>query len=287
MQSTEKQLRMSSLIESSKKTDEVVEEVAVEETVVPKNYYFIEHEVAPKILEWQKFYEKQKEIEVFIENSKNPENENYVELSEIQVETLTKERLAVILEAKPMLNYIMEETYKIIKGVIFRAEFQKREKFDTCFQIATEACIKALPRFNPEFGTAFNYLSLTAKRSIIYYLIKKQKKKHLSLDYEYMEDDNLKLQNVLKQEERTLRNLEIDNLTETIDNMIDESNEHKSLHHVNKELREYLFYNQGKYDKKDFFKWAKADGVSSNLLRKFIKFLKENRLILYKEVGVY
>lgn len=287
MQSTEKQLRMSSLIESSKKTDEVVEEVAAEETVVPKNYYFIEHEVAPKILEWQKFYEKQKEIEVFIENSKNPENENYVELSEIQVETLTKERLAVILEAKPMLNYIMEETYKIIKGVIFRAEFQKREKFDTCFQIATEACIKALPRFNPEFGTAFNYLSLTAKRSIIYYLIKKQKKKHLSLDYEYMEDDNLKLQNVLKQEERTLRNLEIDNLTETIDNMIDESNEHKSLHHVNKELREYLFYNQGKYDKKDFFKWAKADGVSSNLLRKFIKFLKENRLILYKEVGVY
>jgi len=284
---------MSSLTESLKKDNVTVEPPADatvdEKPTVPKNYYFIEQEVAPKILEWQKFYEKQKEIESFVDKATNldiPEDEK-LELSEDQIESLRQDRLDGILRAKPMLNYIMEETYKIIKGVIFRAEFHKREKFDTCFQIATEACIKALPRFNPEFGTAFNYLSLTAKRSIIYYLIKKQKKKHLSLDYEYMDDDNLKLQNILKQEERTLRNLEIDNLTETIDNMIDEGSEHKSLHHVNKELREYLFYNQGKYDKKDFFKWAKADGVSSNLLRKFIKFLKENREVLYDEVGVY
>jgi len=281
---------VSSLTESLIKVEPKVKDKPTDEkSVVPKNYYFIEQEVAPKILEWQKFYEKQKEIEAFIGNASNkdvPEEEKVI-LSEEQVAKLRDDYKDVVLEAKPMLSYIMEETYKIIKGVIFRAEFQKREKFDTCFQIATEACIKALPRFNPEFGTAFNYLSLTAKRSIIYYLIKKQKKKHLSLDYEYMDDDNLKLQNVLKQEERTLRNLEIDNLTETIDNMIDDGGEHKSLHHVNKELREYLFYNQGKYDKKDFFKWAKADGVSSNLLRKFIKFLKENRQVLYHEVGVY
>jgi DNA-directed RNA polymerase specialized sigma subunit len=181
----------------------------------------------------------------------------------------------------------MDETYKVIKGVIFRAEFQKKEKFNTCFQIAVEACIKALPRFNPEYGTAFNYLSLTAKRSIIYYLIKRAKKRNLSLDYEYMDDDNLKLENVIRQEERSLRNLEIENLTDTVDNIVDEISEHKSLHNVNKELREYLFYHQGRYDKKDFFRWAKADGISSNLLRKFVKFLKENREKLYKEVGVY
>jgi hypothetical protein len=102
-----------------------------------------------------------------------------------------------------------------------------------------------------------------------------------------MDDDNLQLKNFVKQEEKTLRNLEIENLTDTIDNIIEESGEHKSLHNVNKELREYLFYHQGKYDKKDFFKWAKSDGVSSNLLRKYIKFLKDNRERLYGEVGVY
>jgi len=272
---------MSSSTESSKK----------DKPSVPKNYYFIEHEVAPKILEWQKLYEKQKEIEDYLEKAIHPdldsEDEFFIELSDQQIEELKKQLNAVIIEAKPTLDYIMTETYKIIKGVIFRAEFQKKERFDTCFQIAVEACIKALPRFNPEYGTAFNYLSLTAKRSIIYYLIKKAKKRHLSLDYEYVEDDNLKLQNLLRQEERTLRNLEIENLTDTIDNMIEGGNEHKSLHHVNKELRDYLFYHQGKYDKKDFFRWAKADGISSNLLRKFIKFLKENRTDLYREVGVY
>ena len=272
---------MSSSTESSKKDNS--------KKKVPSNYYFIEHEVAPRILEWQKVYQRQKEIEDYLEKAihPDPEDEFPVELSDKETEQLKDQLKAAIAEAKPDLEYIMGETYKVIKGVIFRAEFQKKERFDTCFQIAVEACIKALPRFNPEYGTAFNYLSLTAKRSIIYYLIKKAKKKHLSLDYEYMDDDNLKLQNLLKQEERTLRNLEIENLTDTVDNMIEDGNEHKSLHHVNKELREYLFYHQGKYDKKDFFKWAKADGVSSNLLRKFIKFLKENREDLYKEVGVY
>jgi hypothetical protein len=267
---------MSSLIESSIKGNE-------EPKTVPSNYYFIESQVAPLILKWQKIYQKQKEIENIINEIEGP-----VSLSiQKNLESLRVQLKAAILEGKPLLESIMDETYKVIKGVIFRAEFQKKEKFNTCFQIAVEACIKALPRFNPEYGTAFNYLSLTAKRSIIYYLIKRAKKRNLSLDYEYMDDDNLKLENVIRQEERSLRNLEIENLTDTVDNIVDEISEHKSLHNVNKELREYLFYHQGRYDKKDFFRWAKADGISSNLLRKFVKFLKENREKLYKEVGVY
>lgn len=254
---------------------------------VPKNYYFIEHEVAPKILEWQVFYQKQKEIENYITcSTKDEADEDYIFLTRAQIESLGKDLKASIAEARPLLDYIMNETIKIIKGVIFRAEFQKRERFDICFEIAVEACIKALPRFNPEFGTAFNYLSLTAKRSITYYLIKKMKKRNLSLDFEYMGDDNLKLQNLLKQEEKSLRNLEIENFTDTISNLIDESNEHKSLHQVNKELREYLYYSRS-YEKKEFFKWSKASGQSSNLLRKFVKFLKENREKLYSEIGVY
>lgn len=255
---------------------------------VPKNYYFIEEQIAPMIQEWQKFYQRQKEIEEYIksQDDEDSEVESY-NLSQADIEKLQSELVKNIQNAAPLLNTIMTETEKVIKGVIFRAGYHKREKYDICMQVATEACIKALPRFNPEFGTAFNYLSLTAKRSVIYYLIKKQKKKHLSLDYEYMDDENLKLKNLVKQEEHTLKNLEIENLTDTVLNLISENNEHNSLTHVAQELREYLFYNQGKYDKKEFFKWAKADGISSNLLRKFVKFLKEHKDNLYKEVGVY
>lgn len=255
---------------------------------VPKNYYFIESEIAPLILQWQKVYRKQKEYEELLKNEKDEDSPGtWKKLSDPERQIIDSKLKASLAEGKPQLEKIMTETYKIIKGVIFRAEFHKREKYNVCFQIAVEACIKALPRFSPQYGTAFNYLSLTAKKSIIYYLIKRAKKKHLSLDYEYMDDDNLQLKNVLHQEEKTLRNLEIENLTDSIANLIQDKNEHKSLSQVNKELREYLFYNQGKYDKKDFFKWAKADGISSNLLRKFVKFLKENRTTLYGEVGVY
>lgn len=277
---------MSFLIESLNRKSN--SKKAITSKKVPKNYYFIESDISPLILEWCKFYEKQKEIEEYIKNEKNEEAESgYYCITDTERESLEKEKIKVIAEASPLLNEIMESTYKVIKGVIFKAELQKREKYNTCFQIAVEACIKALPRFNPEYGTAFNYLSLTAKRSIIYYLIKKAKKRSLSLDYEYMDDDTLKLRNFIKQEERTLRNLEIENFTDTINNLIQEKSEHKSLSRVSKELREYLFYNQGIYEKKDFFAWGRSEGISSNLLRKFIKFLKENKDFLYREVGVY
>jgi hypothetical protein len=255
---------------------------------VPKNYYFIESEIAPLILQWQEIYKNQKECENLLKNEVDEDNpERWKELS-VEEKVFVQQRLkSEIAIGKPQLEKIMNETCKIIKGVIFRAEFHKKEKYNICFQVAVEACIKALPRFNPEYGTAFNYLSLTAKKSIIYYLIKRAKKSHLSLDFEYIDDDNLQLKNVLRQEEKTLRNLEIENLTDSISNLIQDLNEHRGLNQVNKELREYLFYNQGKYDKKDFFKWSKSDGISSNLLRKFIKFLKEHRDTLYKEIGVY
>jgi hypothetical protein len=249
---------------------------------VPKNYYFIESEIAPLILKWQIIYRRQKKFEEVIKECSDDAPLDPKKLEEAKVNLCV-----AIADGKPMLEKIMNETYKIIKGVIFRAEFHKKEKYNVCFQIAVEACIKALPRFSPEFGTAFNYLSLTAKKSIIYYLIKRAKKRHLSLDYDYVEDENLQLKNIVHQEEKTIRNLEIENFTDTIVNLIQDKNEHASLASVNKELREYLFYNQGKYDKKDFFKWSKSQGLSSNLLRKFIKFLKENKAALYEEVGVY
>jgi hypothetical protein len=255
----------------------------------PSNYYFIEEEVAPLILEWQKYFEKQQEIDNFLEKA-NDENSE-IEIPDVQKDELIKERNKLIEDSKLISNDIMREALKVIKGVIFKAQFHKRERYDTCLEIATEACMKALKRFNPNEGTAFNYLSITAKNSIRFHLIKKAKKKKnfqkLSIDQEYLDDENLQLKNLLKHEEQTLRNLEIENLTTTIFNMLDESNEKKSLTNVAKELREYLFYSEGKYDKKDFFKWAKSDGISSNLLRKFVKFLKENRDQLYEEVGVY
>jgi DNA-directed RNA polymerase specialized sigma subunit len=233
-------------------------------SAVPKNYYFIESEIAPLILIWQEIHNRKKECEEKLKKDKEARFCN--EESELT----------------PQLRILVENNRQKI-----RAEFQKREKYDVCFQIAVEACIKALPRFSPEYGTAFNYLSLTAKKSIIYYLIKRAKKKHLSLDFEYIDDDNLQFKNLVRQEEKSLRNLEIENLTDSISNLIQDKSEHKSLEQANKELREYLFYSQGKYDKKDFFKWAKADGISSNLLRKFVKFLKEHKTELFKEVGVY
>jgi DNA-directed RNA polymerase specialized sigma subunit len=237
----------------------------------PSNYYFIEGEVAPKILQLQEINKQIEEIEESDSDSREA----------LKYLALLKKHF------KELQDDVMSHASDVIKGVIFRAKFHKREKFDVCYQIAIEACLKSLQRFTPEKGTAFNYLSLTAKKAILYYLIKKNKKRTLSLDYEYMSEEKLKLSNLIKQEEKIVRNLEIENLIDTIMNLVQENKETKSLNKVADKMRDYLFYTQGKYDKKDFFKWAKADGISSNLLRRYVKFLKENRDILYENVGVY
>jgi len=240
-------------------------------STVPSNYYFIEDEVAPKILHLQEITKQIEELEELKKDSKDVE----------KFITALKEQF------KKLQDDVMSSAGDVVKGVIFKARFHKRERFETCYQIAIEACLKSLPRFDPEKGTAFNYLSLTGKKSIFYYLIKKNKKKTLSLDYEYMSEEKLKLSNLIKQEEKVVRSLEIENLIDTIMNLIQDKKENRSLSKVADEMRDYLFYTQGKYDKKDFFKWAKADGISSNLLRRYVKFLKEHRDSLYLEVGVY
>ena len=246
---------------------------------VPSNYYFIEDEVAPKILQLQEINSQKQDLE----EVKEKEEEN----GKANLEEIDKFITALTEQYKKLQDDVMSSASDVVKGVIFKARFHKRERFETCYQIAIEACLKSLPRFDPEKGTAFNYLSLTAKKAIFYYLIKKNKKKTLSLDYEYMSEEKLKLSNLIKQEEKTVRSLEIENLIDTIMNLIQERKENRSLAKVADEMRDYLFYTQGKYDKKDFFKWAKADGISSNLLRRYVKFLKEHRDELYKEVGVY
>jgi hypothetical protein len=85
---------------------------------------------------------------------------------------------------------------QVIKGVIFTAKLQRFESVDDCFSMGMEAVLTALPKFDPTFissktnkpATLFNYISLTAKRAIIYGTIRQ--KRHRDVEsYEHHLDN--------------------------------------------------------------------------------------------------
>lgn len=171
---------------------------------------------------------------------------------------------------------ILKEVSKIINGIIFTHKFTVWEYYDDLFQEAAMACLKALDKFNPNYitssgekATAFNYFSLTAKRCLKFYTIRNKKNR-----------DNLTI------EEHT-GNLIVDDDTDRknneafIENFVDETRlifqrKHKKFMPLVDILDEYL-HTMGAFNKRDFFRYSKSFGWSPNLIRKFLKIIKDNK----------
>jgi len=171
---------------------------------------------------------------------------------------------------------ILKEVSKIINGIIFTHKFTVWEYYDDLFQEAAMACLKALDKFNPNYitssgekATAFNYFSLTAKRCLKFYTIRNKKNR-----------DNLTI------EEHT-GNLIVDDDTDRknneafIENFVDETRiifqrKHKKFIPLVDILDEYL-HTMGAFNKRDFFRYSKSFGWSPNLIRKFLKIIKDNK----------
>ncbi len=175
---------------------------------------------------------------------------------------------------------IFKEIGKIINGIIFTHRFTAWENYDDLYQEASEACLKALPKFDPNFitssgqkATAFNYFSLTAKRCLKFYTIKNKKHRdnYDISDYAHemtYGDGNHVSQNFIH--------------NEIIINMkrVFEINKYKKFIPLVEILQEYL-EKIGEYNKRDFFRFAKSYGWSPNLIRKFLKIMFEHKEDIY------
>lgn len=194
-----------------------------------------------------------------------------VEYLNFPLEERTENKRALFLREQ-----ILKEVSKIINGIIFTHKFTVWEYYDDLFQEAAMACLKALDKFNPNYitssgekATAFNYFSLTAKRCLKFYTIRNKKNR-----------DNLTI------EEHT-NNLIVDDDTDKknneafIENFVDETRlifqkKHKKFMPLVDILDEYL-HTMGAFNKRDFFRYSKSFGWSPNLIRKFLKIIKDNK----------
>ncbi len=176
---------------------------------------------------------------------------------------------------------IFKEIGKIINGIIFTHRFTVWENYDDLYQEASEACLKALPKFNPEFitssgqkATAFNYFSLTAKRCLKFYTIKNKKHRdNYDIDdyaHQMMCEDNGNAS------QEFIHNEVVMNIKRVFD-----SSKYKKFIPLVEILQEYL-EKIGEYNKRDFFRFAKSYGWSPNLIRKFLKIMLDHKEDIYE-----
>jgi len=182
---------------------------------------------------------------------------------------------------------IMVEVGKVINGIIFRHKFTVWEPYDDLYQEATEACMKALDRFNPffvtskgEYATTFNYFSLTAKRCLKFYTMRNQKNRNnygiddYAYSLEYTEDLSEGSGKMISDEFiKHLRDVFV-------------KKGHKKFLPLIDILQEYLD-KIGSFNKRDYFKYCKSFGWSANLIRKFMKIIKENKHEFYEAYETY
>lgn len=175
----------------------------------------------------------------------------------------------------------MVEVGKIVNGIIFKHKFTVWEPYDDLYQEAMEACTKALEKFNPNFittkgerATAFNYFSLTAKRCLKFYTMrnKKNRDNYAIEDYDgqlsYCQDDGDSHQMISDEFIKHLKEIFL-------------GSGYKKFIPIIDIMQEYL-EKIGSFNKRDFFRFAKSYGWSPNLIRKFLKIIKDNKDDFYK-----
>ncbi len=184
---------------------------------------------------------------------------------------------ALLLRKKTMI-----EVGKIVNGIIFKHKFTVWEPYDDLYQEAMEACTKALEKFDPTFitskgerATTFNYFSLTAKRCLKFYTMRNQKNRN-----NYAIDD---YNNVLSYSADVIENSQQMVSSEFIKHLKEVflQSGHKKFIPIVDILKEYL-EKIGAFNKRDFFRFAKSYGWSPNLIRKFLKIIKDNKDEFYK-----
>lgn len=177
---------------------------------------------------------------------------------------------------------ILVQVSKIVNGIIFTHKFTIWEPYDDLFQEALEACIKALEKFNPEYitssgklATAFNYFSLTTKRCLKFYTIRNRKfRDNYQID-EYSE--SLTSTHDIHEANQTIIS---DDFIQQLGQIFSDS-KNKKLNPLVDILKEYL-EKIGQFNKRDFFRFAKSYGWSPNLIRKFLRIIRESKDFFYK-----
>lgn len=178
---------------------------------------------------------------------------------------------------KELREKILVEVQKVVVGEIWTHHFYVWENVDDLIQIGLEACITALEKFNPDYYsektgeivTCFNFFSLTAKRS---------------MKFNTMHSAPHRCNSELGDDWTITGETYVDKSSEGMKNIIDNLSKVKTKWPEIKQLFGIYLSVGGRYNKREFFRFARCFGWSPNITRKFMKEVWEEKDRFYDSV---
>lgn len=172
-------------------------------------------------------------------------------------------------EFKKLENLITIEVQKLVKAIIYIYGYHRFEPFDDLIQAGMLACFPNYLKFNEKNGTAFNFFSLIAKRSLLNYTTRKKKHREVQSIEEKINIKSPKYSNdvdfFVEDMERTLTKIVNENFL---------GKKRKKFVIIVAIICDYLKKNKKYIGKSDLYKFAGGYGIRSLDMREFIKDVK-------------
>jgi len=183
-------------------------------------------------------------------------------------------------KTEELAREIMIHVIELIKRIISCYDFTRFEEKDDLIQHAAKDCFKSLDRFDrnhPKYSSSFNWFSLTAKRSLLNFTLRKKKHRGHADISEMFE---LEFNNYEITEDFLTKTLS-SKLLDLIDrNYIGQQRTNFiNLTHV------FIVYlnKTRKFKKNDFYAWSRSHGFTNIICRDYIKSLSTHYSSILKD----
>lgn len=238
-------------------------------------------EVVPEIAKDEEVAEVIEEVKKEKKTKNNYFNEEQVrewifKLQETAKYGEDKDGLTVLVwKDKCIEEKITIEILKVVKAVIQVYRYYIFEPYDDCVQHGITNCFQNYFKYHPSKGTAFNFFSIIAKRSLLNYTDRRKKHRNHS---------DINEQVGIKARKQLNFDYFLEDLQKTLVTIVQDSysGKKKILYlKITAILCDYLYKTKKFIGKSDFYTWCRSYGIRSIDVREFIAEMNKHHSELY------
>lgn len=192
------------------------------------------------------------------------------------VETIEDEKgHKIVINKTPRIEQletqITIEIMKVIKAVIFLYHYQIYMEYDELESLGIQACFQNYLKFDPKYGSAFNFFSLIVKKCLYGVTTRNSKKREKNV---YLED----LGDAVHAHKETNIDEFVDNLQSTLHEVVDENflgKKRQKYNLVSDVICDYLRKTKAYISKTDMYRFCGCYSIRALDVRQYMQDMKE------------
>lgn len=186
-----------------------------------------------------------------------------------QQETKVDENGNVIEKDEALETEIVKHLLTIVKCIINVYKYYIFEDYDDLVQHGIINCFSSIMKYNPKYGTVFNYFSIVAKLSLYNYTMRRKKhRNHLDIDEQIG----------LESPQHVSWDLFFDNIETELNKIVNENfigDKRMNYLKINCLFVRYFRNNIKQQSKSDILKYFRSYGIKSSVYKQYLNDLNE------------